>query len=147
MRALKKGGYLGINEMYRADHVPPEALSRVDYGEQVFRELTDLPFTLRSPSTWIDAMKSAGFTEVVVEEHSNVSEKPYALNMVDEFGGWGKLIGTLWELLVLEVRSSKMRERFHKISKGKSVLLRDKVASRYIGYIICAGTKPVSADS
>lgn len=147
LRVLRKGGYLGINEMYRADNVPPEALSRVDYGEQVFRELTDLPFTLRSPSTWVGAMKSAGFTQAMVEEHSNVSEKPYALNMVDEFGGWGKLIGTLWELLVLEVRSSKMRERFHKISKGKSVLLRDKVASKYIGYIICAGTKPTSPDS
>jgi ubiquinone/menaquinone biosynthesis C-methylase UbiE len=146
MRVLKKGGHLGINEMYRADHVPPEALDRVDYGERVFKELTDLPFTLRSPSTWAGAMKSAGFTEVVVEEHSNVSEKPYALNMVDEFGGWGKLIATLWELLVLEVRSSKMRGRFHKLSKGKSVLLRDKVASRYIGYVICVGAKPVSAD-
>ncbi|MFH2109762.1 MAG: class I SAM-dependent methyltransferase [Candidatus Bathyarchaeota archaeon] len=142
LRVLKPGGCLGINEMYRADHVPPEATDRVDYGERVFRELTDLPFTLRSPLTWGSAFESAGFTEVVVEEHSNVSEKPYALNMVDEFGGWGKLMGTLWDLLVLEVRSGKMRERFGKISKGKSVLLRDKVASRYIGYILCAGRKP-----
>jgi len=147
LRVLKPGGRLGINEMYRADHVPAEALDRVDYGERVFRELTDLPFTLRSPSTWGAAIKSAGFTDVVVEEHSNVSEKPYALNMVDEFGGWGKLLGTLWELLVLEVRSSKMRERFHKISKGKSVLLRDKTASRYIGYVICVGTKPAPTGS
>ena len=146
LRVLKPGGCLGINEMYRADHVPPEALDRVDYGERVFRELTDLPFTLRSPLTWGSAFESAGFTEVVVEEHSNVSEKPYALNMVDEFGGWGKLLGTLWDLLVLEVRSGKMRERFGKISKGKSVLLRDKVANRYIGYILCAGRKPLEEE-
>ncbi|MFH0851107.1 MAG: methyltransferase domain-containing protein [Candidatus Bathyarchaeota archaeon] len=142
LRVLKPGGCLGINEMYRADHVPPEATDRVDYGERVFRELTDLPFTLRSPLTWGSAFESAGFTEVVVEEHSNVSEKPYALNMVDEFGGWGKLMGTLWEMLVLAVRSGKIRERFGKISKGKNVLLRDKVASKYIGYILCAGRKP-----
>jgi SAM-dependent methyltransferase len=142
LRVLKRGGYLGINEMYRADHVPPEAIDRVDYGETVFRELTDLPFTLRSPSSWCSAFESAGFSDVVVDEHSNVSEKPYALNMVDEFGGWGKLMGTLWEMLVLEVRSSVMRERFGKISKGKSVLLRDKVASKYIGYILCTGRKP-----
>jgi ubiquinone/menaquinone biosynthesis C-methylase UbiE len=142
LRVLEPGGYLGINEMYRDDQVPPEAKDRVDYGERAFRELTDLPFTLRSPSMWASAFQSAGFKEVVVEEHSNVSEKPYALNMVDEFGGWGKLIATLWELLVLEVRSSKMRKRFGKISEGKSVLLRDKVANRYIGYILCAGRKP-----
>ena len=128
--------------MYRADHVPPEAIDRVDYGETVFRELTDQPFTLRSPSSWCSAFESAGFSDVVVDEHSNVSEKPYALNIVDEFGGWGKLMGTLWEMLVLEVRSSVMRERFGKISKGKSVLLRDKVASKYIGYILCTGRKP-----
>ncbi|MFH0850902.1 MAG: methyltransferase domain-containing protein [Candidatus Bathyarchaeota archaeon] len=147
LRVLKRGGYLGINEMYRADHVPPEALDRVDYGERVFRELTDLPFTLRSPSTWGSAFESAGFSDVVVEEHSNVSEKPYASNMVDEFGGWGKLMGTLWEMLVLAVRSGKMRKRFGKISEGKSVLLRDKVANRYIGYILCAGRKPLEEEN
>jgi len=141
LRVLKPGGYLGINEMYRADHVPPEAIDRVDYGERVFKELTDLPFTLRNQSTWGLAFVSAGFTEVIVDKHSNVSQRPYALNMVDEFGGWSKLIGTLWEVLVLELRSRKMRERFSKISEGKRVLLRDKVASKYIGYILCSGRK------
>jgi len=142
LRVLKPGGYLGINEMYRANDVPPEAVDRVDYGERVFRELTDLPFTLRSPSTWGSAFDSAGFSDVVVEEHSNVSEQPYALSMMDEFGGWGKLIGILWETLVLAVRSGKIRRRYGKISRGKSVLLRDRVASKYIGYILCAGVKP-----
>jgi len=146
-RVLKKGGYLGINEMYREDHVPPEALDRVDYGEKVFRELTDLPFTLRSPSTWGAAFESAGFNDVVVDEHPNVSEQPDALGMVDEFGGWGTVMGTLWDMLVLALRSSKMRRRFAKISEGKSVLLRDRVASKYIGYVICVGTKPASTDS
>jgi hypothetical protein len=39
------------------------------------------------------------------------------------------------------VRSGKMRGCFGKINEGKSVLLQDKVASRYIGYILCAGGK------
>jgi len=146
-RVLKRGGHLGINEMYRADHVPPEALDRVDYGEKVFRDLTDLPFTLRSPSTWGAAFESAGFNDVVVDEHPNVLEQPDALGMVDEFGGWGTVMGTLWDMLVLALRSSKMRRRFAKISEGKSVLLRDRVASKYIGYVICVGTKPASTDS
>jgi len=141
-RVLRQGGYLGINEMYRADHVPLEAVERVDYGEQVFRELTDLPFTLRSPSVWREAFRAAGFTDTVVEEHSNYMGQAESLSMIEEIGGWGRFLGILWEMLVLAVRSGKIRGRFGKISKGKSVLLRDRVASKYIGYILCAGMKP-----
>ncbi len=141
-RVLKQGGCLGINEMYRADQVPPEAVEQVDYGEQVFRELTDLPFTLRSPSVWREAFEAAGFTDTVVEEYSNYMGQAESLNMIEEIGGWGRFLGILWEMLVLAVRSGKIRRRYGKISKGKSVLLRDKVASKYIGYILCAGVKP-----
>jgi ubiquinone/menaquinone biosynthesis C-methylase UbiE len=141
-RVLRQGGSLGINEMYRADQVPPEAVERVDYGEQVFKELTDLPFTLRSPSVWRDAFTAAGFTGTVVEEYSNYMGQAESLNMIEEIGGWGRFLGILWEMLVLAVRSGKIRRRFGKISKGKSVLLRDRVASKYIGYILCAGMKP-----
>jgi len=141
-RVLRRGGRLGVNEMYRADHVPPEAVERVDYGERVFRELTDLPFTLRSPSAWREAFTAAGFTDAVVEEHPNYVGQAESLSMIEEVGGWGRLLGILWEMLVLSVRSGEIRRRFGKISRGKSVLLRDRVASRYIGYILCAGVKP-----
>ena len=140
-RVLRQGGYLGINEMYRADQVPPEAVERVDYGEQVFRELTDLPFTLRSPSVWREAFEAAGFTGTVVEEYSNYMGQAESLSMIEEVGGWGRFLGILWEMLVLAVRSGKIRRRYGKISKGKRVLLRDRVASKYIGYILCAGVK------
>jgi len=141
-RVLKEGGLLGINEMYRADHVPPEAVERVDYGERVFRELTDLPFTLRSPAVWREAFAAAGFTDVVVEEYSNYMGQAESLSMIEEVGGWGRFMGILWEMLVLALRSGKIRRRYGKISKGKSVLLRDKLASKYIGYVLCAGVKP-----
>jgi len=88
---------------------------------------------------------SAGFSDILLEEHSNVSEKPYALNVADEFGGWGKLVGTLWRILVLALRSRRMRERFGKISKAKSILLRDKETSKYMGYILCAGRRSARA--
>ena len=140
-RVLKAGGCLGVNEMYKADNLPPEAMDRVNYGERVFRELTDLPFTIRSPASWVSAFESAGFSDVLLEEHSNVSQQPYALNSVDEFGGWGKLVNTLWRVFVLALRSGKMRERFGKIGRVKGVLLRDRVASRYVGYILCVGRK------
>jgi ubiquinone/menaquinone biosynthesis C-methylase UbiE len=141
-RVLKPRGYLGINEMYRADDVPQEVLPKVEEGEEVFREMTELPFTLRSPSTWRQAFEVSGFTDITVEEYANFSQQINAFSIVDEFGGWGKIVGTLWEMMVIALRSSKIRQRFGKISRGKRVLLRDKVASKYIGYILCAGRKP-----
>ena len=141
-RVLKEEGCLGINEMYRADHVPPEAVERVDYGERVFRELTDLPFTLRGPSVWREAFTAAGFTDAIVEEHPNYMRQAESLSMIQEVGGWGRFLGILWEMLVLALRSGKIRRRYGKISRGKRVLLRDRVASKYIGYILCAGVKP-----
>lgn len=140
-RVLSTGGRLGINEMYRADEVPLEALPRVEEGEEVFREITELPFTLRSPSTWREAFQASGFTDINIEEYTNISQRSSSLGMVEEFGGWGKLAGTLWEMLVIALRSKKMRQRFGKISRGKRVLLRDRVASKYIGYILCVGKK------
>jgi ubiquinone/menaquinone biosynthesis C-methylase UbiE len=140
-RVLGPGGRLGINEMYRADDVPQEALHRVEEGEEVFREITELPFTLRSPSTWKEAFHASGFTDVTIEEYTNISQRSSSLGMIEEFGGWGKLIATLWEMLVIALNSEKMRQRFGKISRGKRVLLRDRVASKYIGYILCVGRK------
>lgn len=141
LRVLRPGGHLGINEMYRADEVPQEVFHRVEEGEEVFREITELPFTLRSPSTWREAFEISGFGDVVIEEYSNIQQSA-SLGLVEEFGGWGKIIRTLWEMLILALRSKKLRQRFGRISRGKRVLLRDRVASKYIGYILCVGKKP-----
>jgi SAM-dependent methyltransferase len=70
------------------------------------------------------------------------SQQINASSMVEEFGGWGKIVGTLWEIIVIALRSSKIRQRFGKISRGKRVLLRDKEVSKYTSYILCAGRKP-----
>ena len=86
VRVLRDGGRLGVNEMYRAENVPPEIRLKVDDNERVFRELTQLPFTLRSPETWHHAFESAGFDAVKLEEHPNSQQQPYSGSMVEEFG-------------------------------------------------------------
>ncbi len=139
-RVLRGGGYLGINEMYRADDVPNDAKEQVEASESTFRELTGMPFTLRTPATWRSALTDAGLRDVTVEEHPNSDKRPYS-SLVEEFGGWGKLIGTLWKVLVYAVRSGKMRKRFAAISSTKKTLIRGKETSRYIGYVICVGKK------
>jgi hypothetical protein len=35
--------------MYRADDVPEDAIRKVDFGEEVYRELTELPFSIKDP--------------------------------------------------------------------------------------------------
>ena len=141
LRVIRPGGYLGINEMYRADEVPEEVLAKVEEGEEVFREITELSFTLRSPSIWREAFETSGFWDVYIEEYSEPKQSS-SLEMVEEFGGWGKIIATLWDMLVLALKSKRLRQRFGKISRGKRMLLRDRVASKYIGYILCVGKKP-----
>ncbi|MCX6649786.1 MAG: methyltransferase domain-containing protein [Candidatus Bathyarchaeota archaeon] len=141
LRVLRGGGYLGVNEMYRAENVPSEINEKVDDNEKTFRELTELPFTLRSPETWHRAFVEGGFTDITVEEHPNSQKQPYSGGIVEEFGGWRKLMSTLWRLLVYALRSGEMRKRFAKISGTKKVLIKDKDTSKYIGYVLCVGKK------
>ncbi len=145
VRVLRPGGCLGINEMYKADEIPPEAIENVREGEQVFQELTELPFTLNSPTEWREAFETAMLVNIVVEEHPNYKQQGRSLNLVGEVGGWGKLIKILGKMLLLAAKSKKMRSRFGKISRGKQVLLRDKVATKYIGYILVVGQKPLTS--
>ena len=140
-RVLRDGGRLGVNEMYRAENVPTEVKEKVDYNEKTFRELTELPFTLRSPETWLQAFVVCGLTDVTVEVHPNSQKSPYSGSIVEEFGGWRKLLTTLWRLLVYATRSGEMRKRFAKISGTKKVLIEDKDTSKYIGYVLCVGKK------
>ena len=140
-RVLRDGGRLGVNEMYRAENVPPEATERVDASERIFCELTELPFTLRSPATWSHAFGSAGFADVSLEEYPNSSQRPYSGNIIGEFGGWSKLAGTLWQILVYAVKSGKMRKRFAALSRTKRTLIQDGETSKYIGYVLCVGRK------
>ena len=141
-RVLKPECYLGINEMYKADEIPPEAIDNVREGEQVFQELTELPFTLSSPAEWRQAFEEATFVNIMIEEYPSFRQQGISLKIVNEFGGWGRLIKTLGEILLLVARSGKLRSRFGKISKGKRLLLRDKVATKYVGYILVVGKKP-----
>ena len=140
-RVLGRDGRLGINEMYKEDEIPPEARVRVDEGERVFREITELPFNIRSNTEWRNHFEEAGFKEITVEKNTNIVGNIEALKMVSEFGGWWKLTTTLWEMLTLAMRSKRIRQRMGLISKGKRILLHDRVASKYLGYILCVGTK------
>lgn len=140
-RVLDQGGRLGINEMYKEDEIPLEARDRVEEGERVFREITELPFNIRSNMEWRINFEEAGFKGIAMEKYTNIVRRSNALKMAKEFGGWWKITTTIWEMLMLAMRSKRIRQRMGLISKGKRILLNDRVASKYIGYILCVGNK------
>lgn len=140
-RVLKHGGSLGINEMYRDQDIPLEKRDKADTAEQVFRELTDLPFSLRSPERWNQGFLDAGFSDVSVESFSQLISVERGLEMVEEMGGWWNLLKILWKTLVLGLRSSKIWKRYAGINKGKKVMFRDPETNKYFGYVLGVGRK------
>jgi len=141
VRVLKSGGCLGINEMYKANEIPPEAIDKVREGEQVLQGVTELPFTLNSPTGWRQSFEAATLINIAVEEYPGFKQQEKAMTIVKEFGGWGKMVKTLGKILLLATESKKLRSQFGKISRGKR-LLRDKIATKYVGYILVVGEKP-----
>ena len=141
-RVLKAGGYLGINEMFKADEIPAEVREKVDYGENVFKELTELPFSLRTPSMWENGFIGNGYEKINVETKTDYLSLGRGFKMIEEMGGWLLLLSRFWSMIKLGYRSKKIRARYGKISKGKRVLLNDPVTSKYIGYLIGVGKKP-----
>ena len=140
-RVLKAGGWLGINEMYRADDVPEDAIGKVDMGEEVYRELTELPFPIRTPSVWEAGFRESGLTDISVESFTNVMSVSRGLGIIKDFGDWGVLLSSLWQVVKLGVLSGKIRERFGRMSRGKRVLLNDKETAQYVGYVLGVGRK------
>ena len=140
-RVLKPGGYLGINEMYRLGDVAEEDLEKVDYAEEVFRNLTELPFSIRSPETWERGFSDAGFVDVEVESFSEFLDLQRGLDMIKEMGGWVNLLRILWRTYSLALKSKKIRTRYGKMNRGKNVMFRDKQTSKYFGYVLGVGRK------
>ena len=143
LRVLKPGGYLGVNEMYRQTEVPEKLVEQVDDAEKAFRDLTDLPFRLRPPDEYKRGFEASGFTDVNVESFSKFLDMSSGLRMVKEIGGWRKLFRLLWRTAELGLTSKKIWERYARIDRAKKTMIRDKETSKYFGYVIGVGRKPL----
>jgi ubiquinone/menaquinone biosynthesis C-methylase UbiE len=141
-RVLVTGGRLGINEMYMESEIPPDVKDRVQEGVSVFRDITQLPFNVRTDSEWRNFFEENGFVDVVLEKFPNSSRSIDAFRMVKELGGWWRIMKTIWDMTVLAVKSKKIRHLIGLISKGKNTLVNDKVVSKYAGFILCVARKP-----
>ena len=100
-----------------------------------------MPLAIRTPMEWEKGFRDSGFTDISVESFTNVVTVRRGLDMIEDFGGWGVLISSLWQVVKLGVRSGKMREKFGRMSKGKRVLLNDRETAKYVGYVLGVGRK------
>ena len=140
-RVLRRGGHLAINEMYRESNIPPEHVEAADFAEDSFRDLTELPFRIRTPEAWREGFDEAGFVDVSIETVNEQIGTRRGIQMIGEFGGWRKLSRILWRTLILGLRSKKIWEKYARIDKAKQVMFRDKTTKHYFGYLLGLGRK------
>lgn len=139
-RVIKRGGYIGFNELYKSDNIPEIAANNIDEGEKILQEATGLPFKLYTPTYWKRSFEEASLVDVQLEEipYQNVSMK----KILKDIGGLKYLMKIMGKIIKYAWKSKKIRERFGVISKAKRKLYRNKEARKFIGYILCTGKKP-----
>ncbi len=138
-RVLKPGGYLGINEMFKADNISFEANKLIEESEEILQELTDFPFTLYTVSDWRKAFQDASLTNVQIREFPYENIK--VTNVMKDIGGFKPLMKMTGRLISYAWKSKTLRKKFGLLSKTKRKLFRNKKASKFVGYLLCTGMK------
>ena len=139
-RVTKPGGAIGINELYKDDEIPEEALAIIQDAEDSFEESTGMPLSMPSSKTWVSWFEGAGLVDVQetkVEGRLTFGEYKTAI------GGTSKLLGMTGRVLKGYATDSKLRKRMSKVGKTKDVLMRNKKTRDYCGAVIVVGRKPV----
>ncbi|AKB23741.1 Putative methyltransferase YodH [Methanosarcina sp. MTP4] len=145
-RVLKPGGSLGINEMYREKEIPPKPAEKLTHAEDIFGEITGLPFNLPTPEEWEKELEEAGLEDVQVRKcrpTASLEEAKKLIRAMDgllEFARYFSSVSV--KMIKYTLISKKIRHRFRRLGEGKKILLRKKSTSRYVGYVLATGTKP-----
>jgi len=138
-RVLKPGGYIAINETYKADEIPEESLELVDRCEEIFQEIIELPFKYNTATQWKKAFEDANLKDIQLEEVPWKSIK--VRKLIKDIGGYKYLFKILGKVIKLAWKSKKLRHRFGLLGKAKRVF-RNKEAKKYVGYVLVVGKKP-----
>jgi ubiquinone/menaquinone biosynthesis C-methylase UbiE len=138
-RVLKPGGYIAINEMYKADAIPEEPAEIVNRGEEIFQEIIELPFKYYTANDWVKAFENANLKDVQLEEVPYKSIK--IRQLIKDIGGYKYMFKTMGAIIKLAWKSKKLRHRFGLLGQAKKVF-RNKEAKKYVGYVLVVGKKP-----
>ncbi len=141
IRVLKRGGYVGINEMYKDSKIPAEPAGEIQSTENITEELTELPFKLHTPEEWKSLFEEARLIDIEINrshETLGLRDMPY---IIHESGGLVKLVKIMGRIVKYAILSKKIRDRFRGLQKVKSVFLRKRSTRKYVGYILGSGKK------
>lgn len=144
-RVLKTGGYVGINEMYKEEKIPPKAAEEIAHAEKIFREITGLPFSLPTPEEWKNGLEEAGLKYVNIRKFRPSPSLGEVKALMEGMGGSWNFALYFAELILkmgkYSLFSRKIRYRFKRLGEGKKILLRKKSTSKYAGYVLATGIK------
>jgi len=142
-RVLKPGGYVGINEMYKEGRIPPKTAEEIAHAEEVFREITGLPFSLSTPEEWKRGLEEGGLKDVNVRRFRPSPGPGEVKALMEGMGGIWNFALYFAELTLktgkYSLLSRKIRYRFKRLGEGKKILLRKKSTSKYAGYVLATG--------
>lgn len=144
-RVLKPGGYVGINEMYKEERIPPKEAEEIAHAEEIFREITGLPFSLPTPEEWKKGLEEGGLKNVSVRKFRPSPDLLEVKALIEGMGGSWNFTRYFAELMLkmgkYSLLSKKIRHRFKRLGDGKKILLRKKSSSKYAGYVLATGIK------
>lgn len=144
-RVLKVGGMVGINEMYREAGLPVVIENEMVRAENIFSEITGLPFALPSPQVWEQRLLDTGFSDVQVRRcrmSANMSEVKLLVKAMGGIGGFIRGFGEVMvKALKYSILSEKIRKRFMLLSKGKRILINKGGKGGFVGYVLAVGKK------
>ncbi|MCK5660735.1 MAG: class I SAM-dependent methyltransferase [Methanosarcinales archaeon] len=139
-RVLKPGGYVGVNELYSDKDITPETAKQIMAAEQIFADITKLPFKMHTPQDWRQWFEGAGLHDVQIDKHKATPSPKEAIWLMKGIGF--KLLMRMMIMLLKYTLSSKIiRTRMKKLEKGKKILFSTKPASKHVGYILGTGKK------
>lgn len=144
-RVLKKGGCVGINEMFKDKEMPPKVAEEIMKAEQIIGDITQLPFTIHTPEDWKEWFEKAGLNGVEIHENREPMSPKESPQLIKEIGGFWKLFKLMVRMTKYALLSKGIRNRFKKLSKAKRVLVGSPIiksaTSKHVGYILGVGKK------
>ena len=141
IRVLKPGGYAGINELYRDAVMDPDLKIKINEAENIFTEVTGLPFRINTPEEWQSYFERAGFTDVNLHKCRPFQNAGDSIATIKAMGGVANIAFMMLNLLKYMLLSKKLRKRFLQLDKGKKILFNRKSTRQHVGYILGTARK------
>ncbi len=144
-RVLKKGGRIGINEIFKDREMPPKIAGNILEAERIISEITELPFIIHTSGEWRWCLENAGLKKVEIHKNMEPMSLSEAPQMFRDMGGFGFFLKLIINMTKITLSSKVIRNRFKKMDNAKRILVGAPLikfaTSKHVGYILGVGSK------